>query len=106
MGTSEERVWRGKPTAPTINYFGRPGPDVAPEARVALMISRRTIQARVRTSAEPVYGTSLLALIGWKHAKKDRRARRHSSGGRHGSTKITERERQSGPDHHRRSRHA
>src|SRR5262249_31829060 len=45
MGTSEERVWRGKPTAPTINYFGRPGPDVAPEAGVALMISRRTIQS-------------------------------------------------------------
>src|SRR5262249_28629585 len=33
MGTWEERVWHGKPTAPTINYFGRPGPDVAPEAR-------------------------------------------------------------------------
>ena len=33
IGTWEEHVWHGKPAAPTINYFGRPGPDVAPEAR-------------------------------------------------------------------------
>src|SRR5262245_2957548 len=107
MGTSEERVWRGKPTAPTINYFGPRGPEVAPEAGVALMISRRTIQSSRsdfgRTSIwhEPARADRLEAC-----KKKDRRARRHSSGGRHGPRKITERERQSGPDHHRRSRHA
>src|SRR5262249_16580815 len=38
--------------------------------------------------------------------KKDRRARRRSPGGHHGSTKIAERERQGGSDQHRRSRHA
>src|SRR6516162_10480773 len=86
--------------------LGALDPDVAPEAGVALMISRRTIQARVRAIGrtsiwhEPAGADRLEAY------KKDRRARRHSSGGRHGPTKITERERQSGPDHHRRSRHA
>src|SRR5262249_15961143 len=45
------------------------------------------------------------ALVGSKHSK-DRRARRRSPGGHYGSTKIAERKRQGGPDHHRRSRHA